>query len=118
MVDTGVKWDKPRFAHVTGEFPLMILVALCLWRTTEADGDLLGNGIWQFRLKWRMEISRTIALHIWPVLNSLEKTTAAFGGMRVWKVGSFYSPEKGIMRASGWKLMLGKFTCETGSKFN
>ena len=117
-MDSGVKWDEARFAQVTGEFPLMMLVALCLWRTTEADGDLLGNGIWQFRLKWRMEISRTVVLHIRPALNSLEKTTTAFGGMRVWKVGSFYSPEKGIMKASGWKLMLGKFTCETESKFN
>lgn len=35
-----------------------------------------------------------------PALNSLEKTTAAFRGMRVWKVGSFRSPAKGIMRAS------------------
>lgn len=96
----------------------MVLVASCLWRTTEADRDPLGNGIWQFRLTWRMEISRTVVLHIRPALNSLEKTTTAFGGMRVWKVGSFRSPEKGIMRASGWKLLRGKFTCETGSKFN
>lgn len=96
----------------------MTLVALCLRRTPEADRDLLGNGIWQFRLKWRIEIPRTVVLHIQPALNSLEKTTTAFGGMRVWKAGSFYSPGKGIMRASGWKLMLRKFTCETGSKFN
>lgn len=94
LMDSGVKWDEPRFAQVTGEFPLMMLVALCLWRTMEADGNLLGNGIWQFRLKWRMEISRTVVLHIQPALNSLEKTTTAFGGMRVWKVGSSHSRKR------------------------
>lgn len=83
----------------------------------EAEGNLLGNGIWQFRLKWRMEISRIVVLDIWPVLNSLEKTRTAFGGTRGWKGDGFPFPEKGVMGAGGWKLMLGKFTCETGSKF-
>lgn len=86
----------------------MVLVALYLCRTMEAGGDLLGNGIWQFRLKCRIVI-----LDIWPVLNSLEKTTAPFLGTRRWKVGSFHSPEKGVMGAAGWRLMQGKFTCET-----
>lgn len=96
----------------------MILVALCLWRTTEADGDLLGNGIWQFRLKWRMEISRTVALHIWPVLNSLEKTTAAFGGDEGVESWQLLLPRKRHNESQWLKPMLGKFTCETGSKFN
>lgn len=97
----GVRRDEPRFVQVTGVFPLMVFGVLCPWRTTGADRELLGNGIWWFRLTQRMQISRTVVLHIGPARNSLEKTTTAFRGTRVWKVGSLHSPEKGIMRASG-----------------
>lgn len=72
--------DETRFVQGSGVFPLKLIGVLRPWRTTGADGDLLGNGIRWFRLTQRMEIFRIVVLHIQPARNSLEKTTTAFRG--------------------------------------